>query len=384
MRAFGLLLLLCRGGATNASGGHEQWLYAKEGEPQQTTQSETWSDYWECSHDRTQSPIDIVTALALPDSELIGAIEPAIRRNHVRPTTYNHGFRLFHTSPNLKEKGSKQQLEEGATLKSVKGTTRLKGELYNFYQIHWHVPSENTIDGQLAAMEAHLVHQIAEPEYVGSNSHLAVIAVLYDLSSACNAQLDTFWPLFPTEVAAAAPNNTMVDVQARAAPARPLPARLPALGHSPTHDTLIHPRRRAGASQAMLEPLLPGGFFHWMGSLTTPPCTPGVSWYLLKQRAPVCQQQLDRLSRALTNVQRGVGVNNRIPQPLHQREVSMTPESECSGICGAPRLSARRGPLSAPAASPHCKGVEASAASAVAAACAACTAAAAAAGASEA
>ena len=100
MRAFGLLLLLCRGGATNASGGHEQWLYAKEGEPQQTTQSETWSDYWECSHDRTQSPIDIVTALALPDSELIGAIEPAIRRNHVRPTTYNHGFRLFHTSPN--------------------------------------------------------------------------------------------------------------------------------------------------------------------------------------------------------------------------------------------------------------------------------------------
>ena len=87
------------------------------------------------------------------------------------------------------------------------------GEPYNFYQIHWralrsslqprgpgcnpagcnpvhpaskrahrggervhgrHVPSENTLDGQHAPMEAHLVHQIALPEYVGSNAHLAV------------------------------------------------------------------------------------------------------------------------------------------------------------------------------------------------------------------
>ena len=37
-----------------------------------------------------------------------------------------------------------------------------------------HVPSENTLDGQHAPMEAHLVHQIALPEYVGSNAHLAV------------------------------------------------------------------------------------------------------------------------------------------------------------------------------------------------------------------
>ena len=54
-----------------------------------------------------------------------------------------------------------------------------------------HVPSENTLDGQHAAMEAHLVHQIAEPEYVGSNAHLAVVAVLYELGARCNEQLDT-------------------------------------------------------------------------------------------------------------------------------------------------------------------------------------------------
>ena len=52
--------------------------------------------------------------------------------------------------------------------------------------------------------------------YVGSNSHLAVVAVLYELGERCNEQLDSFWPLFPQEVASAAPNVTMVDVQAMA------------------------------------------------------------------------------------------------------------------------------------------------------------------------
>ena len=50
--------------------------------------------------------------------------------------------------------------------------------------------------------------------------------------------------------------------------------------------------------QAMLQPLLAGGFYHYLGSLTTPPCTPGVSWYVLKQQATVCQRQIDRLTAA--------------------------------------------------------------------------------------
>jgi len=293
-----LLLLLCRGDATNGT-GHGEWLYAAaDGSvPSKVIQAQTW-DYQECTHDHTQSPINIVTAGALPDAALVDAIEPSINANYARPTTTKHGFQLFHTSPNLSAHERLRSAEGGGAGRSTgrstaagKGSTRLMGEPYNFYQIHWHVPSENTLDGQHTAMEAHLVHQIAEPEYVGSNSHLAVVAILYELSERCNAELDVFWPLFPQEVASAAPNVTMVDVQ------------------------------------AMLERLLPGGFYHYLGSLTTPPCTPGVSWYVLKRKAVVCQRQIDRLSSVLAALQRGVGINNRATQPLHQRKVTMTPQT---------------------------------------------------------
>lgn len=298
-----LLLLLCRGDATDG-----EWVYAAaDGSvSSKVIQAQTW-DFKDCTHDRTQSPIDIVTAEALPDTALVDAIEPSINPNYARPTTTKHGFQLFHSSPNLSSHERLRTAEGAGTGRSAarstaagKGSTRLMGEAYNFYQIHWHVPSENTIDGQHAAMEAHLVHQIAEPEYVGSNSHLAVVAVLYELGARCNEQLDSFWPLFPREVASAAPNVTMVDVQ------------------------------------AMVERLLPGGFYHYLGSLTTPPCTPGVSWYVLKRKAVVCRRQIDRLTAVLTVLQRGVGVNNRATQPLHQRRVTMTPSSGVcvGGFCG--------------------------------------------------
>ena len=50
-----------------------------------------------CASGTAQSPIDIVTAEALPDTALVDAIEPSINPNYARPTTTKHGFQLFHT-----------------------------------------------------------------------------------------------------------------------------------------------------------------------------------------------------------------------------------------------------------------------------------------------
>jgi|MDSY01.1.fsa_nt_gb hypothetical protein len=37
--------------------------------------------------------------------------------------------------------------------------------------------------------------------------------------------------------------------------------------------------------------VLAGGYYHWQGSLTTPPCSEGVDWNLMKMRLPVCERQ---------------------------------------------------------------------------------------------
>ena len=76
---------------------------------------------------------------------------------------------------------------------------------------------------------------------------------------------------------------------------------------------------------AMMRPLLSSGYWHWTGSLTTPPCTEGVDWNLMKGRLPVCQRQVDQLKSALANTQEGVDINNRATQPLHHRVVTEVP-----------------------------------------------------------
>lgn len=180
-----------------------------------------------------------------------------------------------------------------------KGWSLLLNETYRFYQVHWHAPSENRIDGREYALEAHYVHQLDIPSLVGSNERLGVIAVLYELSQQCNPQLDQFWDRVPM---------------------RP--------GDAPFDETVD--------MSSWLEPLLPGGYYSWSGSLTTPPCTEGVSWNLLRQRSFVCDRQLERLKASLAGMQEGVDVNNRVIQPLHGRSVRVSTSATATPPATAP------------------------------------------------
>jgi len=207
----------------------------------------------------------------------------------ILPWNTGHGFQLHETNPEHFQviANGTGTTEEPTGLS--KGYTLMHGDQYNFYQVHWHTPSENTIDGAHFPLEAHFVHQLN-----GSTGYtnLAVIAVLYELQEDCSDFLGDFWGYFPL---AEEDNDNLASI----------PDRVVDL-------------------QGMLETAVPGGYYHWSGSLTTPPCTEGVTWVLLKTRLGVCQRQVDKLASALSTTQHGVRVNNRMTQPLNQRVVTQT------------------------------------------------------------
>jgi len=122
------------------------------------------------------------------------------------------------------------------------------GVRYDLQQFHFHHPGEEAVNGRLTDMDAHLVHKSADGK-------LAVLAVrLSEDMSAPNATLAALWPHLPAEA-----------------------------GKTEQIADMINP---AG--------LLPGdrGYWTFMGSLTTPPCTEGVRWYVFEQPVTISRSQL--------------------------------------------------------------------------------------------
>jgi carbonic anhydrase len=196
------------------------------------------------------------------------------------PKTAGNGFHIFDTSMSSTPKGS-------LVINSAK---------YNLHQVHWNTPSENTIDGKSFAMEVHFVHQLDDTKLVGACDGLAVIGLLYELGSAleCNADLAKLWDLFQVDVADSRFLGAHVDWNAK------------------------------------LQAEMDQGYYHWYGSLTTPPCTEGVSWNLLKRTEKVCPAQLAKLQTALGNLQRAGN-----PVASSVTKASTTPMSTASMADGA-------------------------------------------------
>uniref|UniRef100_A0A7S2IWT4 carbonic anhydrase n=1 Tax=Alexandrium andersonii TaxID=327968 RepID=A0A7S2IWT4_9DINO len=145
-------------------------------------------------------------------------------------------------------------------------------------------------------MEAHFVHQLDDVALHGTYHRLAVIGLLYELGTdeECNVFLDNFWADFPLNRGVTGISSSF-DLNQKLT------------------DELAH------------------GYYHWYGSLTTPPCTEGVSWNLLKRTEKVCQRQVNQLKAALSSTQNGIGFNNRVVQPLYHRVVTETNPGSGSG-----------------------------------------------------
>jgi carbonic anhydrase len=148
-------------------------------------------------------------------------------------------------------------------------TITADGKIFALKQFHFHAPSENQINGEYFPMEGHFVH-------ADSDGNLAVIAVMYTLGEE-NAELKKIWRQMPAEAGGKA----------------------------------------SMASQVRADHLMPENkeYYRFNGSLTTPPCTEGVLWMVMKNPVTVSEEQVQQLAEALGHP------NNRPVQAVNARPV---------------------------------------------------------------
>jgi carbonic anhydrase len=142
---------------------------------------------------------------------------------------------------------------------------------YQLAQFHFHSPSEHTVNGRSFDMEMHLVHKNA-------SGGIAVVAVL---------------------IAKGHESALLARV-------------LEAVQAAPSEDV----REVSGVNVDLAE-LVPAGAAHYAytGSLTAPPCTEGVRWFVLEPVQEAGEQQIARFREMMH------GPNNRPVQPLGTRRV---------------------------------------------------------------
>ncbi|KRL39437.1 carbonic anhydrase family protein [Lacticaseibacillus manihotivorans] len=157
------------------------------------------------------------------------------------------------------------ELDDGTTIKLLGlGQVQIGTKAYDCVQTHFHVPAEHVID-QPAALELHFVHQNA----IGQ---LCVVAVLFTKGA----------------------ENPLIQ--------QVIDDFAPGTQHAEAID---------------LSALMPtaGKVYHYLGSLTTPPLTEGVEWYVIQPKhATVSAEQAAWFVHQF-------GTNNRDLQPRNDRVI---------------------------------------------------------------
>lgn len=144
------------------------------------------------------------------------------------------------------------------------------GAMFQMKQVHFHTPSENKINGQSYPLEAHFVH-------VDPKGNLAVLAVMYEEGPA-NKALAKLWKQMP-KFKSKKPKKLASKVLA---------------------GQLI-PRQKE--------------YYRFSGSLTTPPCSEGVIWVVMKATMTASASQIKAFKKVMKHD------NNRPVQPLNGRLV---------------------------------------------------------------
>ena len=206
-----------------------------------------------CAMGTAQSPIDLRDAVAAPVAALRADFSPA----ELRIVHHEHVADILNTGHSVQV-----NYPDGDTL--VVGNDR-----YALLQYHFHSPSEHHLEGRSYPAEVHFVHRAAD-------GRLAVVGVLIEEGEANPAYAPVWENLPPTQGVEVHLEHVMVDV-----------------------DALL-PTDHAS--------------YRYVGSLTTPPCSEGVTWIVMRTPVTLSAAQVAQLRAVLAG-------NNRPVQPINGRRV---------------------------------------------------------------
>uniref|UniRef100_J3MY25 Carbonic anhydrase n=1 Tax=Oryza brachyantha TaxID=4533 RepID=J3MY25_ORYBR len=238
--------------AEEAHASHEVFGYDDD-----ATGPEKWAalrkDWAICGDGKRQSPIDI------------GKVEPQKEKAPLAQT-YKAGAATM------------QNRGHDFMLKWKDGNSKLtvQGKEYTLLQVHWHAPSEHTINGTRFEAEMHMVHE--DP-----SKARAVISVLLSTKAGMPSKLLT--EMGPYFKSLAGKEKGEEEVKQPVDP-----------------STWIDKT---------------SGYYRYDGSLTTPPCTEGVIWTIMSKIADASKEQIDLFKTVTTRVE----PNARPAQKLNDRIV---------------------------------------------------------------
>ena len=229
------------------------WSYKEEGGP--AAWAKLTPVYALCGSGKSQSPVNLLTSAGK------GSVDWKVdyKTTSLEITHNEHVEELINNGHTIQVTP-----QEGSSIK-------YGAKIYALKQFHFHTPSEHTIDGKVFPMEIHLVHQAADKS-------LAVIGVLIE-EGKHNNNFDQLIKYLPNDE-----------------------------GEKRTHDSVkidvgINVPKELDA-------------YHYVGSLTTPPCTENVQWLVLKNQIQMDREQIEAFSSRLKK-------NHRPVQPLNERKLTM-------------------------------------------------------------
>jgi carbonic anhydrase len=241
-----LIFLLALASLGSFALAEEHWAYKGHGGPGE------WGalnvEFGACKFGRLQSPIDIRGAKTADLTPIKFDYKPSV----LKIIDNGHTVQINYAS--------------GSSIE-------VSGVRYELLQFHFHLPSEEKVEGKSHAMVAHLVHRNADGK-------LAVVAVLLDKGGS-SEMIDTLWKNIPAEKGKEREvGDLMIDA------------------------TRLLPDNKA--------------YYTYQGSLTTPPCSEGVTWFVLKIPTKISAGDIEAFRKLYP-------LNARPVQPLNGRVVQTTP-----------------------------------------------------------